>query len=111
MFFSSVKEMNPLLGKGMSNIYLKITVGKKRCSQNFDFPFKKFVSTSVFGELQLIQILNFETFCYNLKIRGLGAKACVVLYYLNLEKNYDVLKSKSSYFLSNKNINFNKNET
>ena len=32
------------------------------------------------------------------------------LYYFNLEKNYDVLKSKSSCFLLNKNINFNKNE-
>ena len=37
--------------------------------------FKKFVSRSVVGELQLTQIsLNFKTTRYNLKIRGLGAK-------------------------------------
>ena len=32
-------------------------------------------------------------------------------YYFNFERNYDVLKSKSSFILLNKNINFNKNET
>ena len=30
---------------------------------------------------------------------------------MNFERNYDVLKSKSSCILFNKNINFNKNET
>ena len=40
--------------------------------------FKKFVSRSVFGELQLRQItLNFQTSCCNLKTRSLGAKLCV----------------------------------
>ena len=40
--------------------------------------FKKFVATSVFGELQLTQmLLNFKTSCCNLKIRGLEAKLCV----------------------------------
>ena len=34
-----------------------------------------------------------------------------LFYYFNLERNYDVLKSKSSCFLLNKKINFNKNET
>ena len=37
---------------------------------------------------------------------------CVWLfYYFYLERNYDVLKSKSLCFLLIKNINFNKNET
>ena len=70
------KEMNRLLSKGMSNIYLKVTIetfSKLRFSG-----FKKFVTRSVFGELQLTQIsLNFKTSCCNLKIRGLGAKLCV----------------------------------
>ena len=42
MFFSSVKEINRLLKetsrllvKGMSNIYLKVTIEKKGCTQNF----------------------------------------------------------------------------
>ena len=38
---------------------------------------KKFISRSVFGELQLTHIsLNFQTSFCNLKIRGLGAKLC-----------------------------------
>ena len=39
--------------------------------------FNKFVSRSVFEELQLTQMsLNFKTCYRNLKIRGLGAKLC-----------------------------------
>ena len=45
MFFNSIKEINRLtkeikwlLSKGMSNIYLKVTIEEKnRHSQNFDF--------------------------------------------------------------------------
>ena len=73
--------------------------------------FKKFVSRSVFGQLQLMQIsLNFQTSCCNIKARRLGAKLCGHFYYFYFERSYDVLKSKSPYFLLNKNINFNKNE-
>ena len=80
MFFNSIeetnrlrKEMNKLLSKGMSNIYLKVTI------QMFFWVrfsgFKKFTTTLVFEEIQLIQIsLNFKTSCCNLKIGGLGAK-------------------------------------
>ena len=53
MFFSSIKEINTLVSKGMPNIYLeKLTFLKFRLSK-------------------------FQTFWYNLKIRGLGAKVCV----------------------------------
>ena len=59
------KEINRLLSKGMSNIYLKVTIemfSKLRFSG-----FKKFVTRSVFGELQLTQIsLNFKNSCCNL---------------------------------------------
>ena len=34
-----------------------------------------------------------------------------LFYYFNFERNYDAKKSKSQCILSNKNINFNKNET
>ena len=44
MFLSSVKEINRLwkdinrlLSKGMSNIYLKVTIEKKLHTQNFNF--------------------------------------------------------------------------
>ena len=60
----------------MSIIYLKVTVDM---SSKLRFSgFKKFVTWSVFGELQVMQILlNFKTSSSNLKIRGLGAKLCV----------------------------------
>ena len=34
-----------------------------------------------------------------------------LFYYFNFERNYEVLKLKSSCILLNKNINFNKSET
>ena len=37
--------------------------------------------------------------------------SCCNLIYFNFERSYDVLKSKSSYILLNKSINFNKNRT
>ena len=73
--------------------------------------FKKFVSRSVFGELQLTKILNFQTSCCNLKIRGRGAKLCAAFLLFYFERNCDTLKSKSPCFLLNKNTNFNKNDT
>ena len=87
MFFTTVKEinrlrkeMNRLLSKGMSNVYLKVTIERNWRSQNFDFiyNFNKFIMRSVFEEFQLTQIsLNFESSCCNLKIRGLGVELCV----------------------------------
>ena len=50
----------------------KVTYPKLRFSK-----LKKFISRSVFRELQLMQMsLNFQTSCCNSKIRGLGAKLC-----------------------------------
>ena len=37
MFSSSVKEINRLLSKKMSNNYLKITIQEKKRTQNFNF--------------------------------------------------------------------------
>ena len=53
MFFSSIKEINMLISKRMSNIYLKVTIEENWLSQNFDFLSLKFVSRSDFGELHL----------------------------------------------------------
>ena len=67
------KEINRLLSKGISNIYLKVTIdtfSKLR--------FKNFCHQVSFGELQLTKIsLNFKTSCCILKIRRLGAELCV----------------------------------
>ena len=80
MFFTSIEEINRLrkeisglLSKEMSNIYLKVTV--ETFSKLLFSGFKKFITRSVFGELQLTKIsLDFKTSCCNLKIKGLGAK-------------------------------------
>ena len=70
------KEINRLLSKGTSNIYLKVTI--ETFSKLRFFGFKKFVNWSVFGELQLTQMsLNLKTSCFILKIRGLEAKMCL----------------------------------
>ena len=108
-----LKEINRLLSKGMSNIYLKVTIKKKWHTQNFDFSkFKKLVSRSVFRELQLLHIsLNFQTYCCNIKSEVLKQINVWLFYYFYFESNYSVLKSNSPCFLLNKNINFNKNKT
>ena len=73
MSFSSIKEIKRLIGKGMSNIYLKVE--KRKFSKLRFSKFTKFIFRPVFGELQLTQIyLNFKSYCCNLKRRGLGAK-------------------------------------
>ena len=113
MFLSSVKEINRLrkevnrlLSKGMPNIYLKVAIKKKWRTQNF-----KFVCRSVFGELQLTQIIsNYPTSSCNLKIRGLNAKLCVAFPLFLFWKELWRFKVKESMFLLNKNMNFNKNE-
>ena len=51
MLFSSIKEINSLLSKGMSSIYLK--VAKLTFSKLWYSKFKKFISRPVFWELQL----------------------------------------------------------
>ena len=83
MFFNSIKEINRLrkdrnrlLSKEMSNIYLKVTIEKNWCSQNFDFLGLKILSPGQF--LESSNSCRYDkTSCCNLKIRGLGAKLCV----------------------------------
>ena len=86
MFFSSVKGKNRLISKGMSNIYFKVTIEEKLTFSKLGISkFKKFISESVFGELQLTQIsLNFKTPYCNLKIRGMGAKPCAAFVFLKI---------------------------
>ena len=79
----------PLITKRMSNLYLsyfceKVTYQKLRFSK-----FKKFVSRSVFGELQHEQIsLNFQTSCCNFKNQRSGSKTVcgftIILYLIGI---------------------------
>ena len=70
------KEINRLLNKGMSNIYLKVTI--EMFSKLQFSGFKKVCHQVSFGELQLMQVsLSFKTSCCNLKVRRLGTKRFV----------------------------------
>ena len=97
----------------MSNIYLSFTIEEKLTLSKLRFSqFKKPVTRSVFGELQLTQMpLNFKTSYCNLKIKVWEQSCGWLFYYSKFEKNHDVLTSKSPCILLNKNINFIKNET
>ena len=81
MFFGSIKcinwllkERNRLLSKGISNIYLKITIEKKRRTQNFDSLSLKSSSSGQFlGRPNSHDIIEFKKFLLQL----LGAKLSV----------------------------------
>ena len=101
MFFNSIKEINRLrkevnrlLSKRMSIIYLKVTIEKKWRTQNFDYKNWKSSSSGQFLRSGSKTVCGLSTF-----------------YYFYFERNYDVLKSNSPCFLLNKNIEFDKNKT
>ena len=73
------KEINRLLNKEMSNLYLKVTVEEENWRfQNFDFLGLKNLSPCQFWGAPTQEVsLNFKTSCWNLKIRGLEVKLCV----------------------------------
>ena len=104
------KEINRLLSKGMSNIYLKViieTISKLQFSV-----FKKFVIRSVLGSSNSRRchwILKLLVATYKSDVWELN---CVwIFYHFNFERSYDVLKANSPCILLNKIIKFNKNET
>ena len=85
--------MNRLISKTITNNYVKLTTEKLTFSKLPFSKFKKFVSRSVFEELQLMQIsMSFKTSCCNSKFR-VGKKCFWLLYYFSFEWNYDVLES------------------
>ena len=112
MFFNSVKKINRLLTKGITNIYLKVTIEKNCCSQDFDF-----ISLKNLSPDQFLGSSNSRRYRRILKLLVATSKSeiweqnCVWLfYYFNFERNYDGLKSKSPRIFLSKKINFNKNE-
>ena len=81
----------------MSNSCLKVTLEKKRYSQNFNFPILKNLSPG--------QFLGSS----NSKLRGLRAKLCVVFLSLWIWKELWQFKERM-HFVGQK-LSFNKNET
>ena len=95
MLFSSIKEINWLISKGILNIHLKVTIEKNWRSQNFDFVSWKKSFPGQFLE-------NYNSYRYhwtwNLKV---WEQNCVWLfYYFNFERNSDVFKWKSPWLLT-----------
>ena len=89
------------------------TIEKNWLSQNFDFLSLKGLSLGHFLETcnscRYHWILIFLVVTYKLEV---WEQICAWIFYcFNFERNYDVLKSKTSSILLNKNTNFNKNKT
>ena len=106
MFFSSIKEINRLISKRMSNIYLKVTIEKNWHSENFDF-----LSLKSSSPVQFLRSSNSRRYHWIFKLLVAIKKSevweqnCVRLFfYFDFERNYVVLKSKSPCFLLNKYI-------
>ena len=103
MFFSSAKEINRLLIKGMWNIYLKAT---KLTFSKLYFLVLKSLSPALFlGNSNSSRY----SWIFKLKKSEVWEENCVWLfYYFNFENKCDVLKlTTSPYFLLNKNLNYN----
>ena len=90
MFFSSIKEINRLISKGMSNIYYweKLTFSKLRFST-----FKKFVSTLWKAPITQLWILILLVAIYKSEVWEQNYVEFFCCF--NFERNYDLPKSKS----------------
>ena len=109
MFFSSIKEINRLTSNGMLNICKKDAIEKNWRSQNFDFLSLKDLSPGQF-------LWRSHKYHWILKLvvtksQRSGSKTVWLFYYFVFERNYDALKSKSSWVFLNKNITLNQNKT
>ena len=102
------KEINNLLSKGMSNIYLKVNIEKNWRTQNFGF--KRLKSSSpgqLWGSFNLHRYHWIFKLLVSTQKSEFWEQSCLWLFsHFYFERNYDVLKSKSPYFLLNKNVKF-----
>ena len=81
------KEINRLIIKGMSNIYLKITTEKKWRSQNFDFlSFKNLTPGQILGSFNIADIIEFKNLLLQLKNQRFGSKTLYGFYIILILK-------------------------
>ena len=99
IYFSSIEDINRLLSKRLSTIYLEVFIEKKWRTQNSDFINLK--------SLSKLRVATYKSEVWEQNYMWL----LYYLYYFYFERNNDVLKSKIVCFLLNKNINFSKNKT
>ena len=93
----------------MPNIYLKVTIEKNWCSQNFDYLSLKIHLQVSFWEAPTHADASELNFLLQLKIKSWSKSVCGFI--ILILKGFYVLKSNSPYFLLNRNINFNQIET
>ena len=104
MFFSSVKEINRLISRGMPNMYLKVTI-----EQNWRFLSLKNSSPGQFlvsFNPRSHWILELLITSWNSEV--LKQERVWICHHFNFKWNYDVLKSKSPWFFVQQKYNFNK---
>ena len=105
----ATSEIDRLLSKGISNIYLKVTIDT--FSKLWFSGFKKFVTRSVLGSSNWGRYWISKLLVATYKLDVIWEQNCEWLsYYFHFERSYEVLKSKRPCILWNKNINFNKNK-
>ena len=101
-----LKEINRLISKGMSNIYLKVTIEKKWRTQRFDYlSLRVCLQVSPWGVLTHADIIEFLNFLFQLKNQSSGSKT--VSGFLSLWFWKELWRFKAMLLL-NKNINFNR---
>ena len=72
----------------MSNIYLKVTIEKKRHTQNFDFlRLKVSPPGQFFGAPTHADIIKFSNFLWQFKNQRRGSKTMWLFYYFYFERN------------------------
>ena len=88
----------------MSKIYLKVSLEKQWCTQNFDFRSSKSLSLGHFllssNSRRYHWILKLFAETYKLVV--LEQNCARLLYYFNFERNYDALKLNGPCILLNK---------
>ena len=91
MLFSSIKEINRLISKTMSNIYLKVTIEKKWRTQNFDPLNLKSSSPGQFlGSSNSCRYhWVFKRFAAAQKSEVWEQKRVWLFYYFNFERNFE----------------------
>ena len=80
MLFSSIKDINRLISKGMSNIYLKVTIEKKWHTPNFDFlSLNSCLHVSFWGAPTNVDIIEFSNFLLQIKNQRYGSFSIILI--------------------------------
>ena len=94
MLFSSIKEINWLISKGMLNIHLKDYWEKLTFSKLRFCKLKKIISRSI------LENYNSHRYHWTWNLEVWEQNCVCLFYYFNFERNFDVFKWKSPWLLT-----------